>query len=132
MAAGAAAAAAARRRKNRREEEEMTAYRSDDLDGWEFKILRSSIGAFRNPNTMAAVLADEARFGWELVEKFDNERLRLKRPISARAKDSGFNPGADPYRTQYGMSEGMLGVSIFVVIMLGMGIALGAIYLFTS
>lgn len=110
----------------------MTDYRSEDLDGWEFKILRSATSAFRNPTIMAAALADEARFGWELVEKFDNERLRLKRPISARTKDNNFNPGADPYRTQHGMGEGMLGVSIFIVIMLTMGIIIGAIYLLTN
>lgn len=110
----------------------MTAYRSEDLDGWEFKILRSATSAFKNPAVMAAALADEARFGWELVEKFDNERLRLKRPISTRSKDNNFNPGADPYRTQYGMGEGMLGFTIAVSVMLVFGVIIAAIYLLTS
>jgi hypothetical protein len=130
MAVGAAAAAAEARRKKKQEEEEMTAYRSEELDGWEFKILRSSTGAFRNPGTMAAALADEARYGWELVEKFDNDRLRLKRPISARSKDASF--GADPYRTQIGMSETMLGLSIAIGIMMAFALVMGAVYIFTN
>jgi len=42
----AAMAAAARRRQE--EEEKMTNYNKEDLEGWEFKIVRSNIGRFRN------------------------------------------------------------------------------------
>ena len=51
MSAGAAAgAAAAMARRKREEEESMTGYSHADLAGdWEFKILRSATGAFRNP-----------------------------------------------------------------------------------
>ena len=99
---GAAAAAAARRR--REEEETMTSYTQTDLiEGWEFKILRSVTGAFGKPDRLRQVLEEEARAGWVLVEKFDNQRVRLKRPASARAGDAGL--GFDPYRTSYGMSE---------------------------
>ena len=37
------------------------------------------------------------------MEKFDNKRLRFKRPISARAGDSALI--IDPYRSQYGISD---------------------------
>jgi hypothetical protein len=49
-------------------------------------------------------LEEEARAGWVLVEKFDNARLRLNRPASARQRDAGLD--FDPYRTYYGRSEG--------------------------
>lgn len=107
-----AAAAAARRR--RREEEEMTSYSPRDLEeGWEFKILRSQTAAFGDPERMRAALAQEAQAGWTLVEKFDNSRIRLKRPASARARDDSL--GHDPYRTNYGMREGtMVGIILAV------------------
>lgn len=93
--------------KKRKEEEIMTAYRTEDLAGdWEFKIVRSASGAFRNPNVQARVEAEEALAGWTLLEKFDNGRLRFKRPVSARRKDELLPRGFDPYRTTYGLSEG--------------------------
>jgi hypothetical protein len=45
-----------------------------------------------------------------LLEKFDNGRIRLKRPASARASDPGL--GFDPYRSRVGMSEPALGMLI--------------------
>lgn len=89
----------------------MTTYTTQDLaEGWEFKILRSSTGAFRNPEHLRAVLDEEGCGGWVLVEKFDNSRLRLKRPATARERDASL--GFDPYRTQVGMSEGALALLI--------------------
>ena len=82
----------------------MTGYTPQELaEGWEFKIVRSSTGAFRTPAFLRAVLDEEQRAGWTLVEKFDNARVRLKRPASARANDSAL--GSDAYRTHVGMSE---------------------------
>ena len=102
--AGPAAGAAARRRRERKEEETMTSYTQTDLsEGWEFKILRSVTGAFGDPDRLRQALDQEARAGWVLVEKFDNGRVRLKRPASARSGDAAL--GFDPYRTSYGMSE---------------------------
>ncbi|MCX6783801.1 MAG: hypothetical protein NT141_01900 [candidate division WWE3 bacterium] len=102
-AAGAAAAAAAAARM-RQEEEEMTTYTPEDLNnGWEFKILRANrIGGFKDPLVLKKALDEEAQTGWQLVEKFDDYRLRLKRKISERSKDS--QATSDPYRTIYGMS----------------------------
>jgi hypothetical protein len=101
----AAAAAAERKRKLEEEEQEMTDYEPHELrEGWEFKIIRSMTGAFKHPEKMREILDEEARAGWVLVEKFDNGRLRLKRPASARQKDQLL--GTDPYRTFVGYTEG--------------------------
>jgi len=127
MSAGAAAAAAAAAaRRARAEEESMTGYTPTDLaNDWEFKILRSATNAFRNPTRMRDALEREARAGWTLVEKFDNQRLRLKRPASAKAGDSGLD--FDPYRTTYGMSDARLAVTILVCIFSGIGLVIGVI-----
>jgi hypothetical protein len=62
----------------RQEEEEMSAYSQRDLaEDWEFKILRSTTGVFRDPVRLRAILEEEARAGWSMVEKFDNGRVRL-------------------------------------------------------
>jgi hypothetical protein len=123
MTAGAAAAgaAAARKRRERQEEEEMTVYTPQELaEGWEFKIVRSSTGAFRTPAFLRAVLDEEQRSGWTLVEKFDNGRIRLKRPASARAKDSAL--GSDAYRTHVGMSELKLALCILGAVFGGLAL----------
>lgn len=117
--AAAAAAAAARRRAERKEEEQMTGYTATDLaDGWEFKILRSATGAFKKPEVLRGILEEEGRAGWVMVEKFDSQRVRLKRPAAARSGDSAL--GFDPYRTTVGISEGRLTLIII-------GCALGAV-----
>ena len=119
---GAAAAAAARRRREREEEEEMTGYSAQELaEGWEFKFVRSAIGAFRRPEFLKQVLEEEGRNGWTLVEKFDNGRIRLKRPASARRAEIG--AGIDAYRSRVGISE----VALALVIVAGVFGVLGAI-----
>ena len=120
MSAGAIAAAAAAAARRRREEEEtMSGYSNADLnDGWEFKVLRSATGAFGKPERLQQSFGEEARAGWVLLEKFDNDRVRLKRPVSAKAGDAGL--GYDPYRTSYGMSQAMMA---FLIV----GIALGSV-----
>src|ERR1700733_7779987 len=99
VGAGVAAAAAAAETL-RREEEEMTPYNTKDLDeGWEFKIIRSNFAAFHNPEKMRAVLEDEKRGGWTLVEKFDDQRIRLKRLAGSKIAQGDFGDNYDPYRT---------------------------------
>ena len=106
-AAGAAAAAAAELL--RQEEEEMTPYNAKDLDeGWEFKILRASFATFRNSEKLRAILEEEKRGGWALVEKFDDQRIRLKRPAGAKQPQGEFADGYDPYRTTVGMSQNVI------------------------
>ncbi len=99
----------------------MTAYKREDLEGWEFKILRSATSQFKSPEKLNQAVAEEAAFGWDLIEKFDNSRLRFKRPTSARTLPAP--SGSDPYRTEFGMSEGRLAayvilslVAVFVLV----------------
>jgi hypothetical protein len=127
-AAGAAAAAAAEMLKQ--EEEEMTPYSTRDLDeGWEFKILRSNFAAFRSREKLRAVLDEEKRGGWTLVEKFDDQRIRLKRPAGAKQVHGELADGYDPYRTTVGMTSAfsvLVVVGIFVVLgltLLAVGLA---------
>ena len=121
MSTAAAAAAAAQRRREE-EEEHMTPYTPRDLaENWEFKILRSATGAFKDPAVMQRYLAEEAQAGWTLVEKFDNSRIRLKRPAAARQQDAQCT--FDPYRTSVGISGVGLGLLIAAGGILG-GIAL--------
>jgi DNA-binding transcriptional regulator YiaG len=115
--AAAAAAAAAHKRKMEEEEERLTSYTKDQLtEGWEFKIVRS-VTAIRSER-FSRLLAEEAQNGWELVEKFDHNRVRFKRPIANRANDQ--MASIDPYRTRLGLSEGA-----FVLVVLGAFIGLG-------
>lgn len=117
-ATGAAAAAAARQMQM--EEEEMTPYTREDLaEGWEFKILRSMSNAFGKPERLNQALQDESRAGWVLVEKFDNARIRLKRPATAKASDGQLD--FDPYRTYVGISQGRY---VLIIILASLGIPL--------
>jgi hypothetical protein len=122
MSGGAAAAAAAEARR-RQEEEEMTSYSENDLsEGWEFKILRSNMNAFRKPENLKKYLEEEGRAGWILVEKFDDNRLRLKRSASARRRDAALN--FDPYRTQVGLSDAGM---VFMILGIVFGVIIGVI-----
>lgn len=86
-------------------------------EGYEYKILRSAWSAFRWPSRLQAALGDEARAGWDLFEKLDNNRVRLRRPITCRAHDGELHQ--DPYRTWVGITENTIGLvivlSIFIV-----------------
>lgn len=121
-AAAAAAAAAAAERMRQEEEEEMTAYSDKDLaEGWEFKIVRANSPIFRNPERFRAVLEEEQKGGWTLVEKFDDCRIRLKRPAGAKTIQGDFADGYDPYRTIVGMSPQQ---TAFIALGVGVGVAL--------
>jgi hypothetical protein len=124
VGAGAAAAAAAAAEMQRQEEEEMSSYSSKDLDdGWEFKILRSNFAAFRSPEKLRAVLEEEKRGGWILVEKFDDQRIRLKRPAVGKVVQGDLADGYDPYRTTVGASQNaiiLVTLGVFAVIAIGL------------
>lgn len=119
MSAGAgatAAAAAEAQRRMREEEEELTPYSTSDLaQDWEFKIVRSAMGSFRKPEFLRQVLEEEARAGWVLVEKFDNQRIRLKRSALARERDGKLD--FDPYRTELGLSQNFTALAIVIGLM---------------
>ncbi len=118
---GAAIAAAKQAEQKRKEEEEMTPYKGDDLEGWEFKIVRSHTGAFKKNEFLQKVIAEESKAGWEMLEKFDEYRVRFKRRTDKRANDQ-YLQGIDPYRTVAGISGGRLGLIIAGSIILGIGI----------
>jgi hypothetical protein len=111
----------ARGRKGQQREEEETMTRSppnDPGENWEFKFLRTSAGGFGIPAVLSRILEEEARAGWLLVEKFDNNRVRLKRPMAARNGDATLD--FDPYRTwvfpRKGLRVRLLSVALFLVL----------------
>ena len=73
---------------------------------------------------------DEARSGWELVEKFDDARLRFKRPTAARNIPSP--AGLDPYRTNYGISQGKLTAIILLAVFGSMGLIIAVVAVLTN
>ena len=114
----AAIAAAAKAAKDRDEEENLTKYNSDDLNGWEFKIVRSDLGRFRNYEIVQRLCQQEARAGWEMVEKFDSSRIRFKRRVEKRSQDQHLD--FDPYRTSMSsISGGAVAAIIALVLLLG-------------
>lgn len=126
-AGGAAAAAAKKRREQQEEEEQLTTYTPEELrEEWEFKIVRSAFGAFGNAQKLKQMLKEEAEAGWVLVEKFDNTRVRLKRPAHVRKQDHMLPPEINPYRTTYGSGEATL---VFVIVGMSVLLAVGIILL---
>ncbi len=117
---GAGAGAAAERRRQMllaEEEEDMAKYTQDDLQrDWEFKIVRSDTAAFRKPEVLNKLIEEEAQAGWVMLEKFDDGRVRFKRPRSARARDALLLDDVDPYRTQYGAYSAQRAVMLGLVL----------------
>jgi len=105
----------------------MTLMNTDPSGAVEYKIIRSAIAGFKDPAKFRAALDEEARAGWELVEKLDNSRARLRRSTECRKGDAGL--GQDPYRTQVGISEGALTIGIMVGVFLLIGAVLGMVAL---
>ncbi len=104
------------------EEENLTRYEShtspDQPKGWEFKIVRTHSGGFRDRRVLQKVCAQEANTGWILLEKLDDRRLRFRRPVTARERDHLSK--VDPYRTYYGIPEDVetfIGVFVFLAVM---------------
>ena len=117
MPDGGAAAAAERQRL--REEEEMTGYSQEELQGWEFKIVRANTSVFGKSAELNKLIQEEAQSGWIMVEKFDNSRIRFKRPVSAREKDAQLPAMIDPYRTHYGMSTVLFVFLVIIITLVG-------------
>lgn len=104
----------------------MTMMNTDPTGAVEYKIIRSATGEFKDPAKFRAALDEEARAGWELVEKLDNSRARLRRSTECRKRDADL--GQDPYRTQVGMSETALALWIVASILVGVALLLGTIF----
>ena len=125
-AAAAAAIAAAKKRREQEEEEKLATYDSDDLSGWEFKIVRSELGKFRKREYVQQICREEAQAGWEMLEKFDDNRIRFKRRIDRRAQDSHLQ--IDPYRTSVGPSGGAIALIVFTAVLAIAGAVVLAIW----
>jgi hypothetical protein len=123
--AAVAAAAEAERQRNQEEEEEVTPMNTDSSGAVEYKIIRSSTRAFKDPAKFRAALEEEARAGWALFEKLDDGRVRLRRPITCRERDALLDQ--DPYRIRIGISETTLVLWIVTGVFLGIFVVLGAI-----
>lgn len=109
----AALAAAEAAQRAMQKEEEMTHYGDEALSGdWEFKIVRASMGKFRKREEFENLLTEEAEFGWVLLEKLDDSRVRFKRHIKERSRDRMSGSERDPYRSIYGWAAYRRGVRI--------------------
>jgi hypothetical protein len=123
-AATTGAIVAAQQQKMMAEEERMSKYTKDDLlEDWEFKIVRADSPAFRKPENLEKLRKREAIAGWTMVEKFDDSRIRFKRPASAREHDAYLPEGVEAYRTQYG-TPAVLYAFLVIGILLVLGLAL--------
>jgi len=102
----------------------MTTYSADDLHGdWEFKIVRGNTRVFGRSSTLHRLLQEEAQAGWTMVEKFDDQRIRFKRPRQASLHDAQLPPGVDPYRVHFGMPPlAFVLLMVAVLLALTMGI----------
>lgn len=69
----------------------------------EYKVVQSTTPHFVKTGNLKAVLDEEAQSGWQLVEKFDNYKIRLQRDVSHRTGDA--TRDVDAYRTQVGLSN---------------------------
>ena len=98
------------RKRKLAEEEELTGYDREDLEGWEFKIVRVARPRFRDAEFVRAVCEEEATAGWEMVEKFDEHRIRFKRKVGHRSGDE--HRELDPYRTQVGVGDETWGLAV--------------------
>jgi hypothetical protein len=127
-AATTGAVVAAHQQQMMAEEERMATYTQEELaQEWEFKIVRSYGRAFRNPKALQKLLQEEAVAGWRMVEKFDDSRVRFKRPRTAREQDPFLPAGVDPYRTHYGTSGvfyAALAVGFVLAVALGLVLVL--------
>ncbi len=122
LAAIAASSAAAAAKRQREKEEKMATYKSDDMDGWEFKIVRANTRKFKNRETIERVCREETAAGWELVEKFDDYRLRFKRRVERRSMDGHLE--ADPYRSSIDSPNAGIVAAIIGTILVALGILL--------
>ena len=118
---GTNAASAAAIRKLLEEEENMTAYNKEDLEGWEFKIMRSYTGKFKDTAYVRQLCQEEAKAGWEMLEKFDDYRIRFKRRTDNRSNDQYLK--SDPYRTGVGLKANRLVAVAVALAILGVAFA---------
>ncbi len=94
----------------------------------EYKIVQSTTPQFKSREKMDALLAEEAKAGWTLTEKFDNYRLRLQRDVSHRDRDRDLD--FDAYRTQVGAHIGIIYIfatAVTLAVLLGIYFVIGTL-----
>lgn len=69
----------------------------------EYKTVQAQTPLFADTNKMQEILAEEAKAGWDLLEKEDNYRIKLQRDIDNRNADG--NLEIDAYRSTVGVSS---------------------------
>jgi hypothetical protein len=106
---------AMQRKLQQEEEEEVTPLSADPATGFEYKFMRSALGSFKKPETLKAMLEEESRAGWELFEKLDDCRVRLRRPTACRQRDAELTQ--DPYRTRYSVDESKQLIRVLLVLL---------------
>lgn len=125
MSDDASQAAARRRAAIRKEEEQLTSYTPTDMsEDWQFKIVH---GNFSSQHAVEQVIREQAEFGWIFLEKFDNGRIRFKRPASEAINDRG-RPG-DPYSTMSKVAGGCGCAGASVLMLLAGGAGAGTVLL---
>ena len=96
-----------------------------ELMAVEYKVITAQTPMFARLEKISEVMELEARAGWQLYEKYDNYKLRLRRNISARENDK--NLDFDPYRTHAGVSSivtyGVTSAAAIVVVLVILNIA---------
>ena len=84
----------------------------------EYKTLQAQTPLFADTKKMQEILLEEAKAGWDLLEKEDNYRIKLQRDIDNRSNDENFL--IDPYRTTVGVSSvltyGMTALATIVIV----------------
>ena len=91
---------------------------------WEFKVLRGAMFAFGNPDRLQEALTEESAAGWQLAQKLDDNRLILRRPVTARQNDVLLGDNYDPYREHYGHGHVWLVALLAGLVALGMVVLL--------
>jgi len=128
MAEAAAAAAAKAQQMMDCEEEELSKYNNEELnEEWEFKIVRSVTGVFKNPAKLADLIEREKKYGWVMLEKFDNNRIRFKRK---RCQSGKVSLDENPYNTVYGIGHVSFSILLFFGISSFVGLVMFIVFTF--
>ncbi|MFC1960798.1 hypothetical protein ACFLYO_08810 [Chloroflexota bacterium] len=83
---------------------------------WELKILRSTPHAFASMADVTAAAAQEARAGWEIVQRWDDTRLIFKRRVPV---------GREAATTPTDFMQALVGVILLMGTLIGLAIMLG-------
>jgi hypothetical protein len=89
--------------------------------------VRANTRKFKDYEAVQQLCDEEAKAGWEMVEKFDDTRIRFKRSVEKRSGDRHLE--VDPYRTRVGMTEAAIGWIVGLSVAVTLGILILAIFI---